>query len=68
MVSLFPKIYIFQCNNPKTKEPKLEAAIRIVPEWTDYDSEIQKLINRIRKEKKNGTQLHPKGETKEKLL
>ncbi|XP_070607386.1 UDP-glucose:glycoprotein glucosyltransferase 2 [Erythrolamprus reginae] len=48
------------CNNPKTKEPKLEAAIRIVPEWTDYDSEIQKLINRIRKEKTNGTSIHPK--------
>ncbi|XP_034970368.2 UDP-glucose:glycoprotein glucosyltransferase 2 isoform X2 [Zootoca vivipara] len=40
------------CNNPKTKEPKLEAAIRIVPEWTEYDSEIQQLINQIKKEKK----------------
>ncbi|XP_032082255.1 UDP-glucose:glycoprotein glucosyltransferase 2 isoform X2 [Thamnophis elegans] len=48
------------CNNPKTKEPKLEAAIRIVPEWTDYDSEIQKLINRLRKEKTDGTPFHPK--------
>ncbi|XP_063160721.1 UDP-glucose:glycoprotein glucosyltransferase 2 [Candoia aspera] len=48
------------CNNPKTKEPKLEAAIRIVPEWTDYDSEIQKLINRIRKDKRSGTPFHPK--------
>jgi hypothetical protein len=25
------------CNNPKTKEPKLTAARRIVPEWVDYD-------------------------------
>uniref|UniRef100_A0A670IBP7 UDP-glucose ceramide glucosyltransferase-like 1 n=1 Tax=Podarcis muralis TaxID=64176 RepID=A0A670IBP7_PODMU len=40
------------CNNPKTKEPKLEAAVRIVPEWTEYDSEIQQLINQIKKEKK----------------
>ncbi|KAJ6660860.1 hypothetical protein lerEdw1_017017, partial [Lerista edwardsae] len=40
------------CNNPKTKEPKLEAAMRIVPEWTEYDTEISKLISRIRKEKK----------------
>ncbi|XP_054830766.1 UDP-glucose:glycoprotein glucosyltransferase 2 [Eublepharis macularius] len=40
------------CNNPKTKEPKLEAAVRIVPEWAEYDSEIQKLISRNRKEKK----------------
>ncbi|XP_053166108.1 UDP-glucose:glycoprotein glucosyltransferase 2 isoform X2 [Hemicordylus capensis] len=39
------------CNNPKTKEPKLEAAIRIVPEWTEYDSEIQTLINQLRKDK-----------------
>ncbi|ETE70311.1 UDP-glucose:glycoprotein glucosyltransferase 1, partial [Ophiophagus hannah] len=48
------------CNNPKTKEPKLEAAIRIVPEWTDYDSEIQKLINHIRKEKTDRNPSHPK--------
>ncbi|XP_072850795.2 UDP-glucose:glycoprotein glucosyltransferase 2 [Pogona vitticeps] len=46
------------CNNPKTKEPKLEAAIRIVPEWAEYDSEIQKLISRIRNEKKNVIQSH----------
>uniref|UniRef100_A0A670YK19 Glucosyltransferase 24 catalytic domain-containing protein n=2 Tax=Pseudonaja textilis TaxID=8673 RepID=A0A670YK19_PSETE len=50
------------CNNPKTKEPKLEAAIRIVPEWTDYDSEIQKLINRIRNEKTDRNPSHPKDE------
>ncbi|KAG8137606.1 hypothetical protein E2320_004831 [Naja naja] len=48
------------CNNPKTKEPKLEAAIRIVPEWTDYDSEIQKLINHIRKEKTDRNPSYPK--------
>uniref|UniRef100_A0A8C7Y6S8 UDP-glucose ceramide glucosyltransferase-like 1 n=1 Tax=Oryzias sinensis TaxID=183150 RepID=A0A8C7Y6S8_9TELE len=29
------------CNNPKTKEPKLTAAARIVPEWVEYDSEIK---------------------------
>ncbi|NWQ69750.1 UGGG2 glucosyltransferase, partial [Neopipo cinnamomea] len=39
------------CNNPQTKEPKLEAAARIVPEWVDYDSEIRKLIQQIEKEK-----------------
>eukprot|EP00877_Chromochloris_zofingiensis_P009036 jgi/Chrzof1/4386/Cz14g11070.t1 len=27
------------CNNPKTKEPKLSAARRIVPEWTGLDEE-----------------------------
>uniref|UniRef100_A0A452TQU7 UDP-glucose ceramide glucosyltransferase-like 1 n=1 Tax=Ursus maritimus TaxID=29073 RepID=A0A452TQU7_URSMA len=31
------------CNNPMTKEPKLEAAVRIVPEWQDYDQEIKQL-------------------------
>uniref|UniRef100_K7F5W8 UDP-glucose ceramide glucosyltransferase-like 1 n=1 Tax=Pelodiscus sinensis TaxID=13735 RepID=K7F5W8_PELSI len=43
------------CNNPKTKEPKLQAALRIVPEWVQYDSEIRKLIKQIEKEKKNLT-------------
>ncbi|ORY67201.1 family 24 glycosyltransferase [Pseudomassariella vexata] len=28
------------CNNPQTKEPKLDRARRQVPEWTVYDSEI----------------------------
>ena len=28
------------CNNPQTKEPKLERAKRQVPEWTRYDEEI----------------------------
>uniref|UniRef100_A0A3P8XFW7 UDP-glucose glycoprotein glucosyltransferase 2 n=1 Tax=Esox lucius TaxID=8010 RepID=A0A3P8XFW7_ESOLU len=32
------------CNNPKTKEPKLSAAVRIVPEWVDYDNEIKQLL------------------------
>ncbi|KAM7403318.1 hypothetical protein PAMA_003984 [Pampus argenteus] len=31
------------CNNPMTKEPKLQAAVRIVGEWTDYDQEIKRL-------------------------
>ena len=28
------------CNNPMTKEPKLDRARRQVPEWTVYDDEI----------------------------
>ncbi|KAG6012091.1 hypothetical protein E4U54_007728 [Claviceps lovelessii] len=28
------------CNNPMTKEPKLDRAKRQVPEWTSYDEEI----------------------------
>ncbi|XP_051553094.1 UDP-glucose:glycoprotein glucosyltransferase 1-like [Myxocyprinus asiaticus] len=33
------------CNNPQTKEPKLQAAVRIVAEWSDYDQEIKKIYN-----------------------
>lgn len=36
------------CNNPKTKEPKLDAAARIVPEWTAYDDEIRAVLERAR--------------------
>ncbi|XP_003800394.1 UDP-glucose:glycoprotein glucosyltransferase 1 [Otolemur garnettii] len=42
------------CNNPMTKEPKLEAAVRIVPEWQDYDQEIKQLQNRFQQEKEAG--------------
>ncbi|XP_076453817.1 UDP-glucose:glycoprotein glucosyltransferase 1-like isoform X2 [Babylonia areolata] len=35
------------CNNPLTKEPKLQAAMRIVPEWKDYDYEIKVLWDQI---------------------
>ncbi|XP_015248212.1 PREDICTED: UDP-glucose:glycoprotein glucosyltransferase 1 isoform X2 [Cyprinodon variegatus] len=37
------------CNNPMTKEPKLQAAVRIVSEWTDYDQEIKRLQTRVQK-------------------
>ncbi|XP_029790655.1 UDP-glucose:glycoprotein glucosyltransferase 1 isoform X2 [Suricata suricatta] len=42
------------CNNPMTKEPKLEAAVRIVPEWQDYDQEIKQLQTRFQREKEAG--------------
>jgi len=32
------------CNNPQTKEPKLNAATRIIAEWNDYDQEIKTLM------------------------
>uniref|UniRef100_A0A8C5N033 UDP-glucose ceramide glucosyltransferase-like 1 n=1 Tax=Leptobrachium leishanense TaxID=445787 RepID=A0A8C5N033_9ANUR len=35
------------CNNPMTKEPKLDAAVRIVPEWRDYDQEIKSLYKQF---------------------
>ncbi|KAM9319983.1 UDP-glucose:glycoprotein glucosyltransferase 2 [Gastrophryne carolinensis] len=44
------------CNNPKTKEPKLKAAARIVPEWTGYDDEIRHLLKRIDQQKKIDSQ------------
>jgi UDP-glucose:glycoprotein glucosyltransferase len=31
------------CNNPMTKEPKLERARRQVPEWTVYDDEVARV-------------------------
>ncbi|KAK9241245.1 UDP-glucose:glycoprotein glucosyltransferase-domain-containing protein [Lipomyces kononenkoae] len=36
------------CNNPMTKEPKLERARRQVPEWTVYDDEIRSLAKRVK--------------------
>jgi len=32
------------CNNPQTKEPKLDSAIRIVPEWAEYDANIKQVL------------------------
>ncbi|CDK27513.1 unnamed protein product [Kuraishia capsulata CBS 1993] len=33
------------CNNPLTKEPKLDRARRQIPEWTEYDDAITNLLN-----------------------
>lgn len=41
---------LLQCNNPKTKEPKLTAAARIVPEWVEYDNEIKRLLRRVQEQ------------------
>jgi len=38
------------CNNPMTKEPKLDRARRQVPEWNVYDEEIAALARRVRGE------------------
>ncbi|XP_024937212.1 UDP-glucose:glycoprotein glucosyltransferase isoform X2 [Cephus cinctus] len=38
------------CNNPMTKEAKLQAAMRILPEWIGYDEEIKALHQRIENE------------------
>ncbi|KAF2802028.1 uncharacterized protein BDZ99DRAFT_552384 [Mytilinidion resinicola] len=36
------------CNNPETKEPKLDRARRQVPEWTVYDDEVAALAKRAK--------------------
>uniref|UniRef100_A0A8C7U156 UDP-glucose ceramide glucosyltransferase-like 1 n=1 Tax=Oncorhynchus mykiss TaxID=8022 RepID=A0A8C7U156_ONCMY len=41
------------CNNPKTKEPKLSAAVRIVPEWVEYDNKIKQLLRDVQEQKDN---------------
>lgn len=33
------------CNNPMTKEPKLDRARRLLPEWTEYDDEATAIFN-----------------------
>ncbi|XP_017891944.1 UDP-glucose:glycoprotein glucosyltransferase isoform X2 [Ceratina calcarata] len=38
------------CNNPMTKEAKLQAAMRILPEWVGYDEEIKTLQQKIENE------------------
>lgn len=42
------------CNNPLTKEPKLERARRQVPEWTVYDEEIASLARRVVADEQSG--------------
>ncbi|XP_062312651.1 UDP-glucose:glycoprotein glucosyltransferase 2 isoform X3 [Osmerus eperlanus] len=42
------------CNNPKTKEPKLTAAARIVPEWVEYDDEIKRLLSQVQEQRAQG--------------
>lgn len=42
-----------QCNNPKTKEPKLSAAMRIVPEWSRYDTEIKQHLKRVKDQRES---------------
>lgn len=44
------------CNNPLTKEAKLTAAQRIVPEWKGYDDEIKSLMSRIEDEEQHQEQ------------
>lgn len=58
------------CNNPQTKEPKLDRARRQVPEWNVYDEEIAGLARRVNgeedKEKVDIQELEQIREKKEK--
>ena len=52
------------CNNPKTKEPKLTSARRIISEWEGYDNEIKEMMKQWKEGSeveqglsKDGTQL-----------
>ncbi|GMT33941.1 hypothetical protein PFISCL1PPCAC_25238 [Pristionchus fissidentatus] len=50
------------CNNPLTKEPKLESAMRIIPEWREYDAEIKAVIGGAAGGSKNGQEEEEKHE------
>lgn len=41
------------CNNPKTKEPKLTSARRIVKEWQEYDDELRFIYEEFLKTQQN---------------
>jgi len=42
------------CNNPQTKEPKLDRARRQVPEWTVYDDEIASVAKKHKERQAEG--------------
>ncbi|VDM62368.1 unnamed protein product [Angiostrongylus costaricensis] len=46
------------CNNPLTKEPKLDSAIRIIPEWREYDSEIKNVLSKGRQKNVSSASEH----------
>lgn len=46
------------CNNPKTKEPKLTAAARIVPEWVEYDNKIKQLLRQVQEKQETTSEKH----------
>lgn len=44
------------CNNPKTKEPKLTSARRIVDEWETYDKELRSFLESLKSEEEKADQ------------
>ncbi|CAG7921684.1 unnamed protein product [Penicillium olsonii] len=55
------------CNNPLTKEPKLDRARRQVPEWTVYDDEIAALATRVAGEQTDGVEFVQTEDRKDEL-
>jgi UDP-glucose:glycoprotein glucosyltransferase len=55
------------CNNPLTKEPKLDRARRQVPEWTVYDDEIAALASRVADEQAAGVEFVQAEDRKDEL-
>lgn len=45
------------CNNPMTKEPKLERARRMLPEWNVYDEEARTMFDAWKLERYNKAKL-----------
>lgn len=56
------------CNNPLTKEPKLDRARRQVPEWTVYDDEIAAMDRRRKGLNGNGGEKNMKSRTLEDIV
>lgn len=50
------------CNNPQTKEAKLDAAVRIVAEWNDYDSEIKMIQEELARNRTEQQRQHDPSE------
>ena len=51
------------CNNPQTKEAKLDAAVRIVSEWNEYDQEIKRLQETVARNRSvNSDRVHDPSE------
>ncbi|KAL7675701.1 hypothetical protein ACOME3_001969 [Neoechinorhynchus agilis] len=46
------------CNNPKTKEPKLQSAMRIIPEWTNLDNEVRETMKEWMEQEYNQNHAH----------
>jgi UDP-glucose:glycoprotein glucosyltransferase len=50
------------CNNPQTKEAKLDAAVRIVAEWNDYDTEIKMIQEELARNRTEQQRQHDSSE------